>query len=346
MRPSGPATTAGVIAIGNLQAQIAACRSGPGASVADRATIIDMLLLRGHLLGCIADTEEAAALAEQLVREAPDCAQAYLARTRTRGALHCFAAAFDDLDHAERLGLDPHSTRHERAALFEAVGRYDDAMDLRRDLASPSPTFHSIAGLASLYAAREEFDEAERHFTESRRRYRGVSPFPIAVLDYQRGHMWLRAGELSRARTWFLEALTRLPAYVPAQGHLAATEAASGDQAAAVDRLRRAVSVSDDPEYAVQLARLLADLGQLDESRSWRDNAASRYTELLARHPAAFADHAAELWLWQNNDPVHALQMATLNFEVRPTKRAGELLNRARRAASHHRNSPQGWSPA
>ena len=96
MRPSGPATTAGVIAIGNLQAQIAACRSGPGASVADRATIIDMLLLRGHLLGCIADTEEAAALAEQLVREAPDCAQAYLARTRTRGALHCFAAAFDD----------------------------------------------------------------------------------------------------------------------------------------------------------------------------------------------------------------------------------------------------------
>jgi hypothetical protein len=64
----------------NLQAHIdgltlRAHRAGSGRAtpraVAGRAVLVDLLLLRGHVLGRIADYERAAELAERLVRDAP-----------------------------------------------------------------------------------------------------------------------------------------------------------------------------------------------------------------------------------------------------------------------------------
>ena len=69
--------------------------------------------------------------------------------------------------------------------------------------------------------------------------------------------------------------------------------------------------------------------GRVAEARQWRAQAAARYDELLARHPEAFADHAAEFWLQAGADPDRALSLATRNLEVRPTPRAHELLSRA-----------------
>src|SRR6202162_5264825 len=86
---------------------------------------------------------------------------------------------------------------------------------------------------------------------------------------------------------------------------------------------------SDDPDYAAQLARILRDAGRADESRRWCEHAAARYYELVVRHPEAFADHAAEFWLTVGGDPNEALRLARLNFEVRKTSRAHELLSRA-----------------
>ena len=60
--------------------------------------------------------------------------------------------------------------------------------------------------------------------------------------------------------------------------------------------------------------------------------AAARYDELVARHPEAFADHAAEFWLAAGADPHRALSLASRNLEVRQTPRAHELFCRATRA--------------
>ena len=51
-------------------------------------------------------------------------------------------------------------------------------------------------------------------------------------------------------------------------------------------------------------------------------------TSLLTAHPEAFADHAAEFWLAAGADPVKALHLARMNFEVRQTPRARDLLSR------------------
>ena len=83
---------------------------------------------------------------------------------------------------------------------------------------------------------------------------------------------------------------------------------------------------SDDPDYSASLARILREAGRVQEAVEWCRKAAARYDELTARHPEAFADHAAEFWLNVGNDAARALELARLNFEVRDTPRARSLL--------------------
>jgi hypothetical protein len=120
-----------------------------------------------------------------------------------------------------------------------------------------------------------------------------------------------------------------VPLYAQAQGHLAEVEAELGEVDCAISRLRSLAASSDDPDYAGQLARILQDVGHEDESRRWRRLAASRYDELIASHPEAFADHAAEFWLAAGGDPDKALRLAKMNAEVRNTSHARSLLARA-----------------
>ena len=66
-------------------------------------------------------------------------------------------------------------------------------------------------------------------------------------------------------------------------------------------------------------------------------NTAARYDELVARHPEAFADHAAEFWLDTGTDPHRALSLARRNLEVHQTPRAHDLFSRATRAVDDAR---------
>jgi tetratricopeptide (TPR) repeat protein len=235
----------------------------------------------------------------------------------------------EDVDRADRFPLDAEITNCERAAIFQALGRYDEALAIREEAADRRPGFENVAALVGLHAERGEIEAAERMYAESRRRYRGVSPFPLALLDFQLGLMWMNEGRLDDARASFDAARRRVPAYAPAQGHLAEVEAAMGDIESAVARLYPLAVSSDDPDYAAQLARILGDAGRGHESRHWCRLAATRYDELVASHPEAFADHAAEFWLAAGADPDKALRLARMNVEVRKTPRAYGLLAQA-----------------
>ncbi|MBE7468951.1 MAG: tetratricopeptide repeat protein [Anaerolineales bacterium] len=334
-----PVTTSGVIALLNLQGQIDGLESQATAgrlTAGQWANLIDLLTLRGQVLGCIADAERAAALAEQFVYDTPTDGLAFLARARMRAAFHRFAAALADLDTAERLGWERAVLDAERAAIFQALGRYDEALALRRDAAKRRPDFATVNALAVLEAERGQVAEAERLFNAGRQCYQGVSPFPVAMLDFQRGLMWLAQGDLTAACVWFDAAQRRLPAYAPALGHLAEVEAALGEREAAITRLRPLAMSSDDPDYAAHLAGLLNEIGQAQESRQWRARAAARYDELMARHPAAFADHAAEFWLTTGGDAKKAFQLAQQNLEFRQTPRAYTLFNQASLASANN----------
>ena len=158
---------------------------------------------------------------------------------------------------------------------------------------------------------------------------RGTSPFPLAMLEFQRGQLWMEHDDLRRARAWCDAAVRRLPAYVPAQGHLAELDAALGEPKAAIARLRPLALASDDPDYATQLARILGNAGQTEEAQTWRGKAQARYDELLAHHHDAFADHAAEFWLTIGGDLERAHWLARQNLSLRQTPRARALVRRS-----------------
>jgi tetratricopeptide (TPR) repeat protein len=327
-----PRTTDGAIAVSNLEAHIDGLELSAGrGELASPAwsELIDLITLRAHILGRIADYERASALAEQRAAEAPADGFAFLARARTRAALHRFDEALSDLDTVGRLGSPDSELKAERAAILQAVGRYDEALALRRAAAECRADFESLAGLASLQAELGEIEAAETWFDESYKCFRGVSPFPIAQLEFQRGHMWLGYGDLKHARHWFEAAWRRLPAYAQAEGHLAEVEYELGARKSAIARLRRLASDADDPDYAAQLARMLAETGHADEAGMWRKRASERYEQIVARHPAAFADHAADFFLSVGNQPQRALSLATLNLKVRNTPGACALVARA-----------------
>ena len=325
-------TTDGTIALSNLEAHIDGLELRAGRGELDSpawSELIDLITLRAQILGRIADYERASALAEQRALDAPADGLGFLARARTRAALHRFDEALTDLDSAERFGSPGPELEAERAAILQAVGRYVEALALRRTAAERRADFESLAGLASLHAELGEITAAETWFDESCRCFRSVSPFPIAQLEFQRGHMWLRHGDFKCARHWFEAAWGRLPDYAQAEGHLAEVEYELGERNGAIVRLRRLASVADDPDYAVQLARMLAETDHLDEAGMWCEHAEKRYEQIVARHPAAFADHAADFWLTVGNEPQRALSLAKLNLKVRNTPGARALFARA-----------------
>jgi len=334
--------TDGRIALRNLEAQIEGL--GPEAArasacVDERIRLIDLLALRGSILGAIADYEHAQELADRLVGDANTTAAAFLARAQARELFHRFADALEDLEVAERLGAAADIVNHERAAVFQGLGRYEEALGIRQEAARRSPSFNSLGALAMLHAESGDAERALHLHAESVRRYGGVSPLPLAVLEFQLGVMCMRKGDLRRAQHHLTAAVRYVPSYAPAQGHLAEVEAELGHAETAVALLYPLATTSDDPDYAGQLARILRYAGRTEDSRRWRQHAAERYDELIARHPEAFADHAAEFWLGVGGDPDKALRLAKLNFEVRRTPRACELLHQASLATnSRERN--------
>jgi tetratricopeptide (TPR) repeat protein len=330
MTDSGPVTTAGVIAVGNLEARIDGQLSrATRLTVGERSELVDLMALRGHILGCIADAERAAALADELVSQAPGDSRSFMARARMRAHFHRFTSALADLDTAGALMRDRVALDAERAAIYQALGRYDEALAIRRSAVDRHPDFSAQAALAGVYGERGDMDEAERWCTVATQCYPGTSPFPLAMLELQRGRLWMHHDDLRRARGWCDAALRRLPTYVPALGHLAEVEAALGEPEAAVARLRPLAVASDDPDYAMHLARILGSTGRTEEAQAWRDDAEARYDELLTRHLDAFADHAAEFWLTVGCDAEKALWLARHNLLLRRTPRARALLRRA-----------------
>lgn len=328
-------TTDGAIAVGNLDAQIAGTeRLGRtrALSVKERASQAELLAQRGQILGRVSDYEAAEAIAESLVQEAPRDPIVWLTRAASRVTFHRFGDALADLDEAERAGASSGARDALRAGILQATGKEAEAMAIRGRLSEAHPDVLTLGAEATLRAARGELDEATRLFAAAIARYRDVSPFPVAWVEFQHGLVWMREEQYAKARELLSSAHRRLPQHVQARGHLAEVEAALGNVDAAVALLQPLAETSEDPDFAAQLARILIEAGRADAAAPWRTRAAARYDELMARHPEAYADHAAEFWLAAGNEPARALAYAERNLTLRPTVRAWELVLRAARA--------------
>ena len=322
-------TTDGSIAVGNLEAQIGGLekildRNPTAPNVEQKVGLVSLYLSRAQFLGKLADYDRAEAMANRLVQDSPKDANMLLVRAAVRGALHQYKEALADLDVAQKKIKDGR-VDVARAVILQALGRYDEALALRKQAAKLRETLPSLSALANVHADRGEILEAERLYTEAQYKTRDVSPFPFAFMHLQQGLMWQREGRLARARQFFEAAHERIPAYAPATSHLAAVMAQMGEKAQAIALLKPLVEKSDDPEYAGQLGALMGDAVMIERAKT-------AFQELMAKHPDAFADHAARFYLAV--DPARAMGPAQRNLQLRQTPDAYQLAIDAALAAN------------
>jgi tetratricopeptide (TPR) repeat protein len=331
-------TTDGAIAIGNLDAVVAGQEKRVVAAPGDatlRAGLVELLLTRGQYVGSIADYERASELAEALVLEAPKNAEAWKARASTNATWHRFDAALADLDAAERAGASSKSLKGARSSIFAALGKLDEAFAMAPsdgDLAGESL---ALASRGLLEGSLGRVPDSDGDLAAARTRYRDVSPLPLAWMDAMQAAQCEKRGDRVRAHAFYTRAVRMLPLYATAAAHLATYETA--ERAVAI--LSPVAERSDDPEVLAELGDALRRVGRADESQTTIGRARARYDALMAKHPEAFADHAARFWLGVGGEPARALPLAASNAELRPTDEAVSLWLEAAQAARDERAS-------
>jgi hypothetical protein len=320
------ATTDPQLALGNLDAQIEGQEqllARQPQAVDALAALVELLQARAQVLGRLSDLDRVEELGERAVRELPGSAEASLVRAQSRAALHRFDEALADATRAEQLGLEPQRLAGLRASVLQARGLLAEALPLWRAQAARAPGIRTLGALAAAEGAAGDTDAARGHFAAAVASYRDTSPLPLCWIDFQRGLLAERRGELAEAAARYRRVLLRLPHHAPAAAHLAGLLAVQGEGRAAEALLRPLLAQSDDPEYPGQLAALLEARGEPGEARRLRERAAAGYEALLGQHPAAFADHAARFWL--PLDPARALPLAVQSAALRPTWESYDL---------------------
>lgn len=271
----GRPTTDGARARAGLDSRIAALRKGMNANPAARGDLAEALRLRATLFGKVSDLDLQLRITKDGTPE--DQASALL-------ALHHFD---------EALALDP------GVADAVALARHEDLDGLearRRAAVEERPSADRWSALADVLLAQGRPAEADAAYAEALAAYTDVSPLYVADLQFRRGYGWGETGpederDPERARALYEEAVKVLPGFVRAHVHLAELELQAGEKSAAIARVR-AVVEAEDPEPAGKLAVWLEG----DEAQTFRETTTTRYEALLARHPLAFADHAAEFF--------------------------------------------------
>jgi tetratricopeptide (TPR) repeat protein len=319
-------TTRGDLATRNLSSQIAGREAVVSLRPADltaRAHLVDLLLARAQYLGTYSDFDRASTLAVSL-SDHQDASDALLTiQARVDNALHRFSTARTRIQALDKQTL---SSVELQSTIDLALNRDVLAIrNQRRATAESYPSYDSLTAWAVAEVTLGHYEMADGLFVRALQAYGDASPFPVAWIQFQRGVMWAEAAnQPERAGPLYREAVARLPDYVVANVHLAELEAEMGDLEGAIERLRRIVAKTEDPEPAGLLGELLSTRDPAT-AKGFIDEARARYDALLARYPAAFADHGAEFFSGPGGDPQRALVMALDNLERRPTSRAYQV---------------------
>lgn len=289
--------------------------------------LIEQELLNGQFLGDLGAYDRLDQLAGHLLRREPDSARSAVIEAQVAASTHRFLHARECLARASRRGLPAAHADRLQMSIDQACGvGLEDLLDRRSRLANASGRLEDWVPLGSLLVDLGDCEAAERAYCRGLGAYRDVSPFAVAWVCFLIGVLWgERAPEPQpgRAARWYGKAIEYLPGYVKARVHLAEVLAGEGELAQA-RALLVPVLESGDPEVSWRLSDIAVGQGQADEARALSESAREGFEALLARHPLAFADHAAEFYAGSGNDAQRAFELASLDLANRPTLRAFE----------------------
>lgn len=290
----------------------------------ESAALISLLIERAGLRGRVEDYERALAESAAFVEREPRNQLAWQLRVTALMRVHEFGAARDTLARLAPLVHPSQLVAHE-IALAEATGDTERALAGREQQATQFPSPQNLTLWAASLAQAGRFDEALALVPKAAAAVRDNPPQLIAWLLFQWGRVYELEGELATAREFFATAHARLPGYVEATAHLAATLMATGDAPRAKQLVDEALAADRHPE-------LLALAVQLGETKL-ADEAHTAWERYVAALPLAFSDHAARFYLGVGKDPKRALELANINQRNRDTSEARALVVEATLAA-------------
>lgn len=343
--PSWPATpaevptTSGDIYLGNLDARIAVLEAAlgraelaPAARAQLRTSLAGALYHRYRIRATLPDAEAALAALDAALADVPRDAAALRLRATVRAGFHQFDAARADLAAARAAGAPAASLAEAEREIALGTGRY---AELAEPLATSTRTdgdLYELAFRGNLRLQQGDLAGASAQFRRAQALYADSSPVPLAWLHLQQGIALLRHGDHAGANRFFRAAHERLPGYTLATEHLAETEAALGRLDSARALYERVIADTGSPEFLDALAGVERAAGNSARAAELDARAAAGWDAWVARHPAAFAQHAIPYYLEQRK-PARALELARANIALRQDVGSWILLAQAADAA-------------
>ncbi|MDM0075551.1 tetratricopeptide repeat protein [Variovorax sp. J2P1-59] len=294
--------------------------------------VIEQEQLHAQFLGDLDAYGRLEQLAGHLLRMDPDSARSALVDGQVAASTHRFADARACLSRARDRGCPALAAERLEMSIDQACGEsLEDLLGRRLRLVRQSGRLEDWVPLGSLLADLGDFDEAERAYCRALGAYRDVSPFAVAWVCFLLGTVWgerVAEPKYERAARWYAKAIDCLPGYVKARVHLAEIRSAEGRSAQARALLAPALA-SGDPEVSWRLSDVAIAQGRPGEAHTLSEAARSGFERLLAKHPLAFADHAAEFYAGSGNDARRAFELTGIDLANRPTLRAFEKAHAA-----------------
>jgi tetratricopeptide (TPR) repeat protein len=267
--------------------------------------------------------------------------RAHLLMADYEATIHSFERSRTSLNRAQGLGAPQIDIDLAKASLSLSQGVVDQV-----ELLSAKPQNAALrAKLAVLEAEAQLLSgnskKADELYGSLLASYRDVSPFFPAWILFKRGLMWGEwAGDVDRAKAYYIEAIRIFPHFVRATVHLAEIEANQGLRQRAINRLLALnISKDSDPEPMGLMADLYQKEQQLESAHVWKNMAETRYEQLIKNFPLAFLDHAAEFYLGAGENTARAAEYAKKNLTLRKTERSYLLALKAL-LKEPHKNNP------
>jgi tetratricopeptide (TPR) repeat protein len=325
-RPSPrPTTQSSGISINNLDGEIADARERMARGEAFfRHRLPDSLLERASYLGTTADYDEADSVSLANLASEPNDAGVLMTRAHVLSALHRFADALATLDDASAHKAPADDVKRARATIFLATGRCAEAAPIW----SAIPYSIDMAARGAMEQRLGHPQLAETLFERGRMEYGDVSPMKLAWMDFERARAFEREDQNQKARAYLEDALEAFPEYA----HAAVHAAGQVSPERAIKMLEIVEKRADDPDVFAAHADALRRARRDAEARVMTDRAKTRMEEVLAKHPEAFADHAARFFLGAGGDVKRALELAKGAASRAPSEETLELWLRAARA--------------
>jgi tetratricopeptide (TPR) repeat protein len=263
-----------------------------------------------------------AALREALARDPRD-AGALTAMGTLANARHDFAVAlrFGERARAAAPGVaKPYGVTVD--ALVE-LGRFEAAERALQRMVDLKPNLDSYARVSYFRELHGDVGGAAEALRLAASAGGGARE-NLAYVQTLLGNLELGRGRTGAARHAYRLALSRYPRYAPAQAGLARADAAGGDLAAAIRRLRGVVARLPLPEYAVALAEAERAAGRRAAAREHLALVAVQ--QRLLRRGGVNVDAEMAAFEADHGRPERAVRLARAAWKAAPGVRAADAL--------------------